>query len=211
MKFTFYNLQFTIFENRRLSKHKTKKSKAFNLRFHLGNILIALSLTILLVIYFPFINLYLNPPKIDSRLIGKGYYIQIPKIGAQAPIILNVDPWNRNIYRPQLKKGVAQAKGTYLPGEKGTSFLFAHSSDFAWELSKYNIVFFRLGELERGDEIFILKNGKKLKYKVIGKKEVWPSEVEFLKDLSKTQLILQTCTPIGTDLKRLLVFAVPSN
>lgn len=190
---------------------KSKAKKKFNFRFHLGNILMALALTILLVIYFPFINLYLNPPKLDPHLIGKGYYIQIPKIGALAPIILNVDPWNSQIYRPQLKKGVALAKGTYLPGEKGTSFLFAHSSDFAWELSKYNIVFFRLGELQKGDEINIFKNGKKLKYKVVSKKEVWPSEVEFLKDLSKTQLILQTCTPIGTDLKRLLVFAVPSN
>ena len=34
-------------------------------------------------------------------------------------------------------------------------------------------------------------------------------DVSYLIETKKTQLILQTCTPIGTSLKRLLVFADP--
>jgi LPXTG-site transpeptidase (sortase) family protein len=177
--------------------------------YYLGNILIISSIAIITYIYFPFVNLYLNPPKIDPNLRAKGYYIQIPKIGAQAPIILNVNPWNPNDYLGKLEEGVAQGKGTAIPGDKGTSFLFAHSSDAPWRIARYNIVFFRLGELNKGDLIFILRNGKKLTYVVRSKKEVWPNDVSFLKNLQKTQLILQTCTPIGTDFKRLLVFADP--
>ena len=186
-----------------------KQNKPKKIKYHLGNAFIALSLAILFFIYFPFINAYLNPPKISPNINVKGYFIQIPKISAQAPIILNVNPWDPKEYRQKLKKGVAHAKNTALPGEKGTSFLFAHSSGPPWEISRYNTVFFRLGELKKGDEIIIVKDGKKLKYRVREKKEVWPTEVSYLKDLTRNQLILQTCTPIGTDLKRLLIFADP--
>ncbi len=190
------------------SKPKANRNQ-FNLRFYLGNAFIVLSLAVLFFTYYPFINLYLNPPKINANLNAKGYFIQIPKISAQAPIILDVNQWDPKEYRQKLKKGVAHAKNTSLPGEKGTSFLFAHSSGPPWEISRYNTVFFRLGELKKGDEIIIVKDGKKLKYKVREKKEVWPTEISFLKDLTRNQLILQTCTPIGTDLKRLLIFADP--
>lgn len=120
-----------------------------------------------------------------------------------------VNPFNEEEYRKALEKGVAQAKGTALPGEKGTIFLFAHSSDFPWRITRYNVAFFRLPELQKGDKINIFRNGKEYKYKVTDKKTVWPSEVNYLLDTKKTQLILQTCFPIGTSLQRLLVFAKP--
>lgn len=167
------------------------------------------SLAALLFIYYPLIFVYVFPPKISANIVKPGYFIQIPKINAEAPIIIGVDPFNQAEYRAKLKEGVAQAKGTSVPGSKGTSFLFAHSSGPPWEMARYNTVFFRLGELKIGDEIFIFKDGKKLKYKVSGKKEVWPNDVSVFKDLTKTQLIIQTCTPIGTDFKRLLIFAAP--
>lgn len=174
-----------------------------------GNILVALAVVLIFYIYSPIAAVYLFPPKIDINITKKGYFIQIPKIHAQAPIILNVDPWNETEYHQKLMQGVAQAKGTATPGDKGTSFIFAHSSGPPWDIAKYNTIFLRLGELQVGDEILIFKDGHKLIYKVSGKKEVWPNDVSFLKNLSKTQLIIQTCTPIGTDFKRLIVFALP--
>ena len=113
------------------------------------------------------------------------------------------------IYNKALQNGVAHAKNTALPGQKGTAFLFAHSSGNPWELTRMNTIFLRLGELQNGDVIEIVSNGKMLKYKVVDKKEVDPTEVDFLLKSEKTQLVLQTCTPIGTSLKRLLVFANP--
>lgn len=147
------------------------------------------------------------PPTLQKVQTKQGVYVTIPKINAQAPIIENVDPWNESEYNQALKKGVAQAKGTVKPGEKGTIFLFAHSSGLPWELTRYNTIFLRLNELQANDTITITKNEKEYTYKVTDKKEVWPNEVNYLMQTEKDQLILQTCTPVGTSLKRLLIFA----
>lgn len=176
--------------------------------FHLGNLLILMSFAGFTIIFYPVINIYLFPPQIINEIKAqKGTYITIPKIKAQSPIIENVDPFNDQEYNEALKNGVAQAKGTSLPGEKGTSFLFAHSSGLPWELTRFNTIFLKLGELTNGDEIEIVKNGKIIKYKVFDKKEVDPSDVHYLLNTKEDQLILQTCTPVGTSLRRLLVFA----
>ncbi len=169
----------------------------------------AFSLSLIIFIYYPVIALYLVPTQTVNKLSDTSFYIDIPKINVFLPIISNVDPFNEKEYRKVLEKGVAQAKGTALPGEKGTSYLFGHSSDSPWRITRYNIAFFRLPELKKGDIILIKRRGKEYKYKVSGEKTVWPNEINYLLDTKKTQLILQTCVPIGTSLQRLLVFADP--
>jgi LPXTG-site transpeptidase (sortase) family protein len=52
-------------------------------------------------------------------------------------------------------------------------------------------------------------NGKNYNYVVYDKKVVEPWQVSYITESKKTQLIVQTCTPIGTSLYRLLVFADP--
>lgn len=168
---------------------------------------------LLLFIYYPFIGLFLFPQKLQSYSHVKGLYIQIPKINAEAPLVENVDPWNETEYLNKLRGGVAIAKGTGLPGDNRTSYLFAHSSDVPWDITRYNTAFFRLGELKRGDIIKIFRDGKELDFVVYDEKTIWPNNVEFLNDAIKDQskshptIILQTCTPIGTDWQRLLLFA----
>lgn len=134
--------------------------------------------------------------------LNQGYTISIPKIKAYAPIIPNVNPWQKDKYLQALSQGVAEAEGNPL-------FLFAHSSDFPWRMTRYNTAFLRLNQLQKGDQIIITKDGKQHQYEVVGKKEVWPNEVQYLKQADPKQLVLMTCTPIGTSLKRLLVFARP--
>jgi sortase A len=171
--------------------------------------LIVLSLFGLIVLLYPIISVYLFPKAVISEVPKNGTYITIPKIAAQSPVVESVDPWDESEYMEALKKGVAQAQGTSLPGEKGTSFLFAHSSGNPLEMNQYNTVFFRLSELVKGDDIIILRNGERTRYIVREKKVILPTETDYLKQNPKDQLILQTCTPIGTNLKRLLVFADP--
>lgn len=178
------------------------------LSYHVGNCLIIAGFALLLYIYYPLVSVYLFPPA-ELSIPKIGYSIEIPKLRARSPIITNVNPFNETEYQEKLQNGVAHAKGTSLPGEKGTAFLFAHSSDVPWRISRYNTIFFRLGELTTGDEIVITKDGVKKIYTVTEVKEVWPNEIEYLEKNGTTQLILQTCTPIGTALKRLLVFASP--
>lgn len=165
----------------------------------LGNSLIIGSLILLTYIYLPFINAYF--PSKSNADIADGDFILIPRISAIAEIIPSVDPWNEAEYKIALKKGVAQAKDN-------PNFYFAHSSLDPWEMTRENTSFLRLGELNRGDQIKIYHDGKEQIYSVTGKKIVWPSEVDYLKDPG-AGITLQTCTPIGTSLKRLLVFATP--
>lgn len=162
-----------------------------------------------MLIFYPVISVYLFPPKIKNQNELRGNYITVPKIHAQAPLIYSVDPFNEKVYKEVLKKGVAQAKGTALPGEKGSVFIFAHSSGNPLEITNYNTVFLRLGELKKGDYVLVRFNNKTFKYKVTGSKIVWPNEIEYLKKRDRDELIIQTCWPIGTALKRLLVFADP--
>lgn len=181
--------------------------------YHLGNAFMLLSLAGFFLIFYPVISVYLWPPHIiPPKAVAqqKEPTLTIPKIHAQAKIIEQVDPRNETEYMQALKKGVAQAKGTSLPGQPGTSFIFAHSSGAPWDMTYMNTIFLRLGELKKGDTIIIERNGITYHYKVREKKEVMPTELQYLQPNNRTQLILQTCTPIGTSLKRLLVFADPS-
>lgn len=180
------------------------------LQKNIGNAIIALSIFFLAWIYYPIFQLYLFPPTVSQteiKDIGKEFKIVIEKIGVNTKIIENVDPFNKAEYNTALKEGVAHAKGTFLPGEKGTVFIFGHSSGTPWEITRNNTAFLRLGDLNNGDKILIFRNGKKITYTVFDKKTVWPNETKYLRETEKDQLILQTCTPIGTDFQRLLVFA----
>lgn len=180
------------------------------LSYHIGNFLIFFSIVSLIaLIGFTFAPLFLPSQPVKKITDKTGFYITIPKVQAQARVIENVDPWNQDIYQEELKKGVAHAKGTALPGDGKMIFFFAHSSLPPWEMTRTNTPFLKLGQLENGDTIEIIRDGKEYLYKVREKKEVWPTETNYLKDTTRNQLILQTCVPIGTALRRLLVFADP--
>ncbi len=176
---------------------------------NLGNLFTAVALAALFYIYFPLLQPYFFPPKIQTQLPSLGYYLTIPKISAQSPIIENVNPWDESDYKIALKKGVASAKGYSIPPGRGLIYLFAHSSGSPWQITRYNTTFLRLPELILGDQIILTKDGHDFNYRVREKKEVWPSQTDFLNDTARPQLILQTCVPIGTSLKRLLIFADP--
>lgn len=192
-----------------MSKRKSKTSKNQKpFFFHLGNLIIISSILSFFIFFYPVFSAYLFPPRIKTLNELNGNFITVPKIHAQAPLFFNVDPFNESSYKAILKKGVAHAKGTKQPGEKGSVFVFAHSTGNPIEVTNYNTIFLRLNELKSGDEIIITKDSKNYEYIVREKKIVWPNEVKYLKE-NKDQLILQTCWPIGTSLKRLLIFAKP--
>lgn len=144
----------------------------------------------------------LIPPNMD-------FSIMIPKIGAVAPVIANVDATNSINYLPALRKGVAQASGTAYPGEIGNIFLFAHSTDAFYDVSRYNAVFFLIGKLNSGDEIDIYFKSNLYKYSVYDKQVVSADSSQYLGTLIQGEqtLTLQTCYPPGTTLERLVVLA----
>ncbi|MBI1863572.1 sortase [Candidatus Microgenomates bacterium] len=136
------------------------------------------------------------------------FSIIIPKVGANSNVIPNVDAANEKQYLGALEHGVAHTLGTAFPGEGGHIYLFAHSTDYFWNVGTYNAVFYLIYKLEKGDEIDLFYKGQRYVYKVIGKQEVDPSQVQYLTRQSNSEfLTLQTCWPPGTTLRRLLVFA----
>jgi len=169
------------------------------------NSLIIGTLSFILYVYYPILQLYNPIPTLDSS--KSAYSIEIPKINAYAPIIANVDPWEKQDYHEALKKGVAQDKDLADFGEEGTIYLFAHASLYPWEVTRVNTAFLKLSELHINDEIIITKFEKTYKYRVVDKKEVWPNEVQNMVSTNTSQLILQTVVPLGTDIKRLLIYA----
>jgi len=175
-----------------------------------GNILIVVSVLGLLFIYYPLTKEFFFPPIFtQEQKESLNFSVEIPSINVFSNIVENVDPFSKAEYIEKLKDGVAHASNSDLPEGSKTVYLFAHSSDVPWRITRYNTAFFKLGNTKIGDEVIVRHDGKKFFYKIFDKKEVWPNEIEYLTQDQGDILILQTCTPVGTAIKRLLVFAKP--
>lgn len=202
-------------KNNKSSKRVTNKN--YNLYKFIGNLLIIVSLILIYLIFYPVfkeeLNYQINTKRniTDNKQIeppNKDFSIVIPKIDAVAPVFKNIDPFNRNIFLPVLKKGVAHAKGSSLPGEGENVYIFAHSTDSFYNVGNYNAVFYLLGKLKKGDEISVYYKEVLYKYSVDEVKVVEATDTKYLKKLKDTEtLTLQTCYPPGTTLKRLVVIA----
>jgi len=187
----------------------------------LGIILISGGLLLLYLIYFPLIKeevLYRSRQVFPSSEnngeakeiipVDKDFALVIPKININAKVFPDVDATNPKEYLPLLVKGVAQAKGSQLPGQEGNVFIFAHSSDTPLNAVRYNAVFYLLNKMEKDDEIFLYYQQEKYLYQVLEKKIISPEKMgDYLKTLKGKILTLQTCYPPGTTINRLLVVA----
>lgn len=187
----------------------------------LGIILISGGLLLLYLIYFPLVKeevLYRsrqvfplsenNGEAKEIIPVDKDFALVIPKININAKVFPDVDATNPKEYLPLLVKGVAQAKGSQLPGQEGNVFIFAHSSDTPLNAVRYNAVFYLLNKMEKDDEIFLYYQQEKYSYQVLEKKIISPEKMgDYLKTLKGKILTLQTCYPPGTTINRLLVVA----
>jgi len=190
--------------------HKNSHSLIF-----VGIILLLSGTGLLLTIFFPVLTQEVtyqlrsvSPTLPQLTPVDTQFGIVIPKIGANAKIIANVDPYNSREYQTQLTRGVAHAQGTAFPGQVGNVFLFAHSSDNWYTANRYNSVFYLIHQLEKGDAIDLYYQDRKYSYHVVDKKTVDPQSVAYLQNsTSQKQVTLMTCWPPGTTLKRLLVIA----
>lgn len=140
--------------------------------------------------------------------VSTDFGIVIEKINANARVIANIDPTDERAYVDALSKGVAHAKGTVFPGQKGNIYLFSHSTDAPWNIVRYNAIFYLLGKLEPGDRVVMFYQGRRFDYIVFDKTIAKPTDVEFLtKTYPDSVLTLQTCDPPGTLLNRLIIRA----
>ncbi|MFA6250206.1 MAG: sortase [Candidatus Shapirobacteria bacterium] len=142
----------------------------------------------------------------------KEYWIEIPKIRAKAEVIKDVSPFNEKEYRKVLEGNkVAQAEGTAEPGmgPGQSTYIFAHSTEQNIKMVRKNSVFYLLGELKDGDLVYVKYKGEVRTYRVYKQIIANADEIGYLEysEPDKEIIILQTCWPIGTAWKRLLVMA----
>lgn len=182
----------------------------------IGIFLVVFSIVIVATTYFPLakneVEYQLNKTKgqkiEDIAPLSREFGIVIPKLGINAKVIKNVNPYDADIYQKALTQGVAHAEGTNLPGEGGNVFIFSHSSENFYEAVRYNSIFYLLPKLEPGDTITLYYNNNRFDYHVSEKKIVDPGDIKYLNANSeKPQLTLMTCYPPGTNLKRFIIVA----
>ncbi|PJC39016.1 hypothetical protein CO044_01950 [Candidatus Peregrinibacteria bacterium CG_4_9_14_0_2_um_filter_38_9] len=156
----------------------------------------------------PALNIEIAPS--DNRLI-------IPRIDQNLPIVrissetLIRRDWSALEKEMQnaLQGGVVHYPGTSIPGELGNMAITGHSSYFPWDSGRFKDVFALLHNVVEGDKIVMYWEGKKYIYEVTEIKIVLPSDISILKQTPDSTLTLITCTPVGTNLKRLVVRAKP--
>lgn len=154
----------------------------------------------------PPLDIDVAPP--DTRII-------IPRINQNVPIIETSD---ENLYKRDwdalekdiqeaLKGGVIHYPGTKWPDEGGNFVVTGHSSYYPWDPGRFKDVFALLHNVVLGDRIVVFHEQKKYLYQVSDIKVVLPEEVNILGNTGDDRITLITCTPIGTNLKRLIVTA----
>lgn len=140
--------------------------------------------------------------------VSTDFGLVIERINANAKIVPQVDPGVEKEYVAALKEGIAEAKGSTNPGEPGNLFLFSHSTDAPWNITRYNAIFYLLRELETGDRVIVFYQGRRFDYIVFDKTTTAPSDISFLTNrYDRPVLTMQTCDPPGTVLNRLIVRA----
>jgi len=165
----------------------------------------------------PFAVNHFSIPKIQIQVVPPGARIIIPRINKNVPIINVADDklvardWAalESDIQDSLKDGVVHYPGTPWPDQTGNIVLTGHSSYYPWDPGRFKDVFALLHNVTEGDEIVMFYKQKQYTYKITDIQIVLPSEVNVLGDSGDDRLTLITCTPVGTNLKRLIVTAKP--
>jgi sortase A len=119
--------------------------------------------------------------------------VSIPKISLDVMVVEGTS-------HSSLLSGPGHLDDTPAPGEAGNSVIAAHRDTF----------FRNLGDLGRGDDIFVRRAGHRYHYVVRRKAIVEPNDVAVVKPSPQNRLTLITCYPahyIGPAPQRLVVIA----
>lgn len=156
----------------------------------------------------PALNLQVSPS--DNRIV-------IPRINQNIPIVkvssenLIKRDWAALELDLQeaLRSGVVHYPGTSLPGQTGNTVITGHSSYFPWDPGRFKDVFASLHDVVVGDKLVVYYEQDKYVYEITDKKIVLPENIDVLKQTPEDKITLITCSPVGTNLKRLIVTAKP--
>ncbi len=154
-------------------------------------------------------------PPLEIEVYPTDMRVVIPRINQNVPVVgvknenLIARRWEEleKDIQGALRSGVVHYPGTSLPGDRGNVVITGHSSYYAWDPGRFKDVFALLHDVQVKDRVVVYFNQKKFIYEVDKKEVVLPKDVDVLSATNHEQLTLITCTPIGTNLKRLVVTA----
>ncbi len=135
------------------------------------------------------------------------YAISLPSIGINDLRISRPDdPFSHDGILAPLKSGVGNLFG--YPGSGTKIMIYGHSSDYAWNYSKYSEIFTGINKLNIGDRVYVNYHGTVYTYEVTSKETVPASDTSRFQGDGE-ELILYTCWPPKSIKQRYLVHAVP--
>ena len=136
----------------------------------------------------------LRPAAPDPPAAGDAVaVIKIPRIGVEKAVVEGVSV-------SDLKKGPGHYPQTPLPGQPGNAAIAGHRTT-------YGAPFYRLDELQPGDEILVSTRQGSFSYAVRETKIVLPTAISVLDPTPDDRLTLTTCHPRFSAAKRLIVVA----
>ncbi len=154
------------------------------------------------------INAFYLPLSADKKQqdLTEEATLVIEKLNISAPIIFSKAQTTDAIYT-DLKKGVVVYPGSVKPGEQGSSLILGHSSSYLWDKNKYGNIFALINKLQIGDTFSIrYADGQTFRFQVDESLIFNPFDSDSLAKLSATEtsnVILMSCWPTGTSLKRI--------
>lgn len=153
-------------------------------------------------------NVLTNPS--TNLAVSKDPLLIVPKLNIDVPVDYTATP-DYNSQMAAMKNGVAYfgiPGADAKPGQVGNFGIAGHSSNQLFDSGTHKFIFVNLDLLQKGDLIYLNYNGTRYTYSVTEKKVVQPDDIAALQDhTTKPEVTLITCTPSGTALHRLLVFA----
>ena len=169
----------------------------------------------------PLAGLPVSTPKINSVVEGSPkvlpiedagveevpaqFYLTVPALGIKQAVI------ETNSVNPAPSQSLGHFRGSQLPGEVGTSFIYGHSAlPLLFNSDNYRTIFSTLPNLTADDSFYVHYESFTYQYQVVGTKILPPNEVDPLKDYgielgSPSTVVLMTCYPPGLSSKRYLV------
>lgn len=141
-----------------------------------------------------------TPPVLGEATSGLTFYnISIPR--------LKIKNASVEVGGEDLSKSLIHYKGTALPGEKGNTVIFGHSTlPQLFKPDNYLSIFSTLPTIKKGEKIIVSYDGITYTYNIEEIFEVKPNQVEILNQkFDDSYITVVTCVPPGTYLKRLVV------
>lgn len=159
---------------------------------------------------------YIKPVKLPvsdfaERALPDQATLTIEQIGVSAPIVFGVNQNDFDEIYKNLSNGVVHFDATPKPGDQGTAMIIGHSSDYIWKHNQFAQVFALLGKLEIGDTFSVrYSDGRTFTFAVKQSFIFDPTKdndakLTELENNAKPTVLLETCWPVTSTAKRLVV------